>query len=54
MLSQQAIDEYRDIYSNTFGQEISFEEAKEQGTNLLRFFVIIYRPILKSQDNQNQ
>jgi hypothetical protein len=45
MLSKQAIEEYQKIYKKVFKEEISFEEAKVQGTKLVNLFKIIYRPI---------
>lgn len=47
-ISNQAILEYRQIYKKEFGEEISLEEAAEQGMKLLKLFEIIYRPIKKS------
>ena len=47
MLSEEAVLEYQQIYKKEFGEEISLEEAKEQGTKLLKLFSIIYRPIKK-------
>lgn len=48
MLSQKAIDEYKVIYKNKFGKEISDSEALEQGTRLLNLFKAVYKPIPKS------
>jgi len=45
MLSQQAIEEYRQIYKEQFGKEISHDEALRQGIKLLRLFKAIYKPI---------
>lgn len=44
-LSKQAIKDYKEIYKKEFGEEISDEEAREQGARLLNLFKIIYRPI---------
>lgn len=46
-LSEMAVLEYQQIYKKEFGEEISLEEAAEQGTKLLRLFDIIYGPIKK-------
>lgn len=35
MLSKQAINEYKKIYKEEFGKEISDDEAREQGTKLI-------------------
>lgn len=47
-LSREAILEYQEIYKKEFGQEISYDDAREQGTKLLRLFNLIYKPIPKS------
>jgi len=44
-LSKQAIEEFKKIYREEFGKEISDEEAQEMGEGLLSLFKIIYRPI---------
>ena len=44
-ISNEAIEEYQRIYKSEFGEDITFEEAKEQGNKLLRLFDIIYKPI---------
>ncbi|MFA6569803.1 MAG: hypothetical protein WCT77_01010 [Bacteroidota bacterium] len=46
-LSKKAIEEYQSIYLKTFGKEISYGEANQQGIKLLRLFKIIYQPIYK-------
>jgi hypothetical protein len=54
MLSKQAVMDYQKIYKQTFGEEISYEEAERQGIRLLRLFRIIYRPIPKGWPSQIQ
>lgn len=51
MLSQKDIEEYKRIYKEEFGEEISDQEALAQGTSLINLMKIIYRPIKKS-DNE--
>lgn len=46
-LSAAAVSEYQENYKREFGEEISFEEAKEQGMRLLKLFDIVYKPINK-------
>ena len=48
-LSKEAIEEFKEIYKKVFGEEISDQEAYEQGSRLLRLFKAIYRPIPKSK-----
>ena len=42
-LSQQAIDEYKQIYKKEFGKEISDDEARKQGNNLIGFFEVLLK-----------
>jgi hypothetical protein len=43
-LSRQAIDEFKAIYLDEFGQELSDEEVQEIALRLLRFFGILVKP----------
>ncbi len=45
MLNKQAIEEYQKIYKEEFGEEISEDEAIEQGERLIQLFKVIYKPI---------
>jgi hypothetical protein len=49
MLSKQAIEEYKQIYKEEFGKEITDKEALEQGERLLQVMKIIYKPIPKDE-----
>ena len=40
-LSREAIDEFKAIYKDEFGEELSDDEVREIATRLLRFFGII-------------
>ena len=35
---EKAIEEFQEIYRNTFGKELSFAEASEQASQLFRFY----------------
>jgi len=56
MLSTQALQEFKEIWKQEFGEEISDDLAIEEGINLLTFFNAIYRPIkeewVKDYDNK--
>ncbi len=58
LLPREAILEYQEIYKKEFGHDISYDDAREQGTKLLRLFGLIYKPIPKSwlvpQKKQNK
>jgi len=43
-LSRLAIDEFKAIYKDEFGQELSDDEAQEIAMRLLRFFGILAKP----------
>ena len=47
MLSDKALKEFKKIWKEEFGEDISDEKAAEQGINLLTMFDAIYRPIKK-------
>ena len=47
MISQTALQEFKKIWFEEFGEEISDERATELGINLLMLFNYIYRPIKK-------
>jgi hypothetical protein len=43
-LSRQAIDEFKVVYQEEFGRELSDDEVQEIAMRLLRFFGILVRP----------
>ena len=45
MLSEAALKEFKQLYLEEFGEEISDAEATELGINLLTMFQNIYRPV---------
>jgi hypothetical protein len=45
MLSEEALQEFKKIYLEEYGEEISDERATELGINLLTMFDNIYRPV---------
>jgi hypothetical protein len=47
MISNKALEEYKKIYKEEFGVDISDERALEQAINLLTLMKAIYRPITK-------
>lgn len=47
MLSNTALREFKKIWKEQFGDDISDEKAAEEGINLLTLFDAIYRPIKK-------
>ena len=47
MLTKEAVEEFKKIWREEFGEDISDEKAAEEGINLLTMFDAIYRPIKK-------
>lgn len=47
------IEQFRDIYNQKFGMEISFEEATEQGEKLLFLVKAVMDYLSKSEENTN-
>ena len=45
MISEEALEEYKKMYKDEFGTDITDEEAMEQATSLLTMMNAIYRPI---------
>jgi len=43
-LSQQAIEEFRTIYQEEFGEQLSDDQVQEIALRLLRFFGILQQP----------
>lgn len=44
-LSSEQVEEFRKIYFNKYGKEISFADAQEQAEKLLRLMMLIYKPM---------
>jgi len=49
MLSQKALQDFKKIWQEEFGEKISDESATGKAVNLLTLFDAIYRPIRKIQ-----
>ena len=47
MISDKALQEYKEIYKKKFGTDIDDATAMEQATNLLTLVNAVYRPIKK-------
>ena len=41
MLSDKAVQEYKEIFKNEYRQDLTDAEAREQGERLLKFFEIL-------------
>ena len=48
-LTDEQIEQFREIYRNNFGKEISKDEAYDQATRLLRLIMLIYKPMSLEQ-----
>ena len=49
MISTKALEEYKKIYKEEFGKDISNEYALYQATNLLTLMKSIYKPITEEE-----
>lgn len=49
MLTDEHITKYQAIYRARFGREISREEARDQGTKLVRLMQLIYQPMTQEE-----
>jgi len=47
MLSNKSLEEFKKIWREQFGEEISDEKAAEEAINLLTLMDAVYRPIKK-------
>ena len=47
MVSKEALEEYKRIYKDQFGKDISDEKALDQAIKLLTLVDMVYRPIKK-------
>lgn len=56
MLSEAALQEFKKIWFEEFGEDVSDEKAAELGINLLTLFNAIYRPVPKNwlKENENK
>ena len=51
MLNKESIEEYQRIMKEHYGEEISFEEAREQRENLVSFFELLIETDRKPKNN---
>ncbi len=48
-LTPEALDEFRAIYRDEFGEEITRDEAQEMGTRLVDLLRLLLRPLPNAQ-----
>lgn len=53
MLSKEALEEFKKIWKEKYGEEISDKFATKEAINLLTLFDIVYRSIKKELVNKN-
>jgi hypothetical protein len=49
-LSTKAISEFKQIYKNQFGVELTDDETNTKGLELLKFFQVMSKPIPKENE----
>jgi hypothetical protein len=47
MLSNEDIQEFKVLYKNHFGEDLSDDEALERATRLIELVRVVYTPIIK-------
>ena len=52
MLSKKAIDEFKQLYKDKYGEELNDFVASEAANSLVRMMDIIYKPIPKAWEEQ--
>lgn len=53
MLSKTALNEFKSVYKEEYGKDISDQKAVELGVHLLTLFNHIYRPLSKSEGERS-
>ena len=51
-MTEQCLEEFKKIYFEEFGLEISDDIALNLATNLLNLFSLIYKPVTTSWENE--
>ncbi|OGN03346.1 MAG: hypothetical protein A2651_02585 [Candidatus Yanofskybacteria bacterium RIFCSPHIGHO2_01_FULL_42_12] len=54
MLSQEAIDEFKEIYKDTKGEELTDAQASEAANNLVNFFSLLYKLEIKDRQRKER
>jgi len=54
MISQKALEEFKAIWKEQFGEELSDDLVLDEALNLLNLFNIIYKPIIKDWLNESE
>lgn len=52
MLSKKAIEEFKKLYKEHYGEELNDFVASEAANRLIRLVDVVYRPIPKSQEEE--
>jgi hypothetical protein len=53
-LSKKAIEEFKRIYHQEFGEKASDDKARELGKSLVSLFKIIYQPIPQNREKSQR
>ncbi|MCX6764651.1 MAG: hypothetical protein NTU58_03005 [Candidatus Nealsonbacteria bacterium] len=54
MLSEEALQNFKKVWKEEFGEEIPDDLAVEEAVNLLTFYKVIHRPIRKDWLDENE
>lgn len=47
MLSQEAIEEFKELFKKRYGRELSDEEASKRANNLFNLYKTVYLPVIE-------
>jgi hypothetical protein len=45
MISEKALDEFKEIYKKNFNEDLPENIAREKAVNFLEFFKIVFKPL---------
>lgn len=48
LLTNEQVAEFQRLYKNRFGENISYEDAYDQGARLVQLMKVVYKPIPKT------
>lgn len=52
MITDEHITQYQELYRERFGKELSREDARDQGTKLVRLMQLIYKPMTQEERDE--
>jgi len=53
-LSKEALEEFKQIYKEEFGEDLTDAEAEEMATRVMRLYELLFRPLPSERKNRDQ